>query len=379
MKVEGIKIRKVFATNSKPTIEIEITTKKGKVFSSVPFGTSKSKYEVFYKNFEEARNIFLDIKRYFLEDFTNIEEVDLMLHSIDKTENFKNIGGNLALAISSAFLKAFALEEGIPVYKYLSNSPTIPKPVCNVAGGWKGQSDIQEFLLLPIHQNSFKESIEEISEIYLKLGELLSKKDKNFKFSKNLESAWITSLKTEEILKILEEIKGEMAIGLDVAASSLWNGENYVYSDKILSPMQQLEYIRSLAEEFKLFYIEDPFHQDDFVNFSVLTKNCKGLIVGDDLYATNVKRLRFGLDIKASNAVLVKPNQVGTISDTIKFVQEARKNGLKIVVSHRSGETDDSLLSHLAVGLNADYFKLGISGERVVKINEMIRIEEELT
>lgn len=379
MRIEDIKIRKIFATNSKPTLEVEIKTKKGKVYSSVPFGTSKSKYEIVYKDFEEISEIFPRIKKYFFEDFRDIREVDRMLHSIDTSDNFKKIGGNLALGISLAFLKAFSLEEGVPVYKYLGGN-TIPKPVCNVAGGWKGQSDIQEFLILPLHQDSFVKSIDEISDLYLKLGEIFSKKDPTFKFSKNLESAWVTSLPAEEILKILTKIKGEnFVIGLDIAASSLWNGEKYVYKDKILSTMQQIEYVSSLIREFKLFYVEDPFHQDDFVSFSVLTKNSKCLIVGDDLYATNLRRLKSGLDISATNAVLVKPNQIGTVMDTIDFVKEAKKNRLKVVVSHRSGETDDNLLSHLAVGLDADYIKLGISGERVVKINEMIRIEEELS
>ncbi|MEM5815148.1 MAG: enolase [Candidatus Aenigmatarchaeota archaeon] len=379
MKIENIKIREVLATNSELTLEVEIHTKKGKVYASVPFGTSKSKYEVNYKDIEEIKSIFPQIKKYFLEDFRNITEVDLMLHSLDNSENFKRIGGNLALGISLAFLKAFALEEGIPLYRYLTEKPTIPKPVCNVAGGWKGQSDIQEFLLLPVHQTSFKESIKTISKLYLKVGEMLKKKDKNFKFCKNIESAWVTQLAPEGILQILNEVKEEnIGIGLDMAASNIWNGEFYVYKDKILSSMQQLEYVSSLIKEFKIFYVEDPFHQDDFINFSILTKNTKCLVVGDDLYATNIKRLKIGLDIKTTNSVIVKPNQVGTISDTIKFVKEARKHNLKIVLSHRSGETDDVILSHLAVGLNVDYFKLGISGERIIKINEMIRIEESL-
>ncbi|MEM5816044.1 MAG: enolase [Candidatus Aenigmatarchaeota archaeon] len=379
MIADDIKIRKIFACNSKPTIEVEVVTKKGKFYASVPFGTSTSKYEVVYKDVKEVISIFHQIKKYFIDSFKNQEEVDLLLHSIDETQDFRKIGGNLSLGISLAFLKAFAAEEGVEVYQYLTSKPTIPKPVCNVAGGWKGQSDIQEFLVLPLHQESFRESIDEISSLYLKLGEYLSKKDKSFKFGKNIESAWITNLKTEEILQILREIKTEnLVLGLDVAASNLWNGEMYVYRDKVLSTMQQLEYIDSLIREFKIFYVEDPFHQDDFVSFSVLTKNVRGLVVGDDLYATNVNRLKMGLDIKATNAVLVKPNQIGTVTDTIKFVKEARKNNLKVVISHRSGETDDTILSHLAVGLNADYFKLGISGERIVKINEMIRIEEKI-
>ncbi|MGC8993257.1 MAG: phosphopyruvate hydratase [Candidatus Aenigmatarchaeota archaeon] len=377
MRVLDIKLRKVLASNSKITTEVELKTSKGVVYSSVPFGTSKSKYEVKYLPFEKVKENFLRIKKYLIDDFDELKDVDELIHSIDKTEDLREIGGNLALAISYSFLKAFAMEENLPVFYYLNKNPQIPKPVCNVAGGWNKQSDIQEFLLLPIHQESFQESIEEISNIYLKLADELKKSDKNFNYSKNLESAWVTSLKTEEILEILERIKTEnIALGLDVAASNLWSGERYIYKDKELSTMQQIEYMVDLQRKFKLFYVEDPFHQDDFVSFSVFTKNSNCLVVGDDIYATNVKRLKLGLDIKATNAVLVKPNQIGTVTDALNFVKEAKKNNLKIVVSHRSAETDDNILSHLAVGFGADYFKLGISGERIVKINEMIRIEE---
>ena len=372
-----MKIRKVFASNSKDTIEIEAKTKKGKVHASVPFGTSKSKYEVRYLPFNQVVSNFVSIKKYFLDEFDSLKDVDELLHTIDKTEDFREIGGNLALAISSVFLKAFALEEGVPIFSYLNKNPTMPKPVCNVAGGWKGQSDIQEFLLLPLHQERFTESMEEIMESYLKLGDELKKIDPTFNYSKNLESAWVTSLTTEKILDAISKVKGEnLMIGLDVAASNLWNGEKYVYKDKQLSTMQQIDYMIELSRRYKIFYVEDPFHQDDFVSFSVFTKNSNCLVVGDDIYATNIKRLKAGLDIKATNAVLVKPNQIGTITDALEFVKEAKKNNMKVVVSHRSAETDDNLLSHLAVGFGADYFKLGVSGERIVKINEMIRIEE---
>ena len=372
-----MKIRKVFASNSKDTIEIEAKTKKGKVHASVPFGTSKSKYEVRYLPFNQVVNNFVSIKKYFLDEFDSLKDVDELLHTIDKTEDFREIGGNLALAISSVFLKAFALEEGVPIFSYLNKNPTMPKPVCNVAGGWKGQSDIQEFLLLPLHQERFTESMEEIMESYLKLGDELKKIDPTFNYSKNLESAWVTSLTTEKILDAISKVKGEnLMIGLDVAASNLWDGEKYSYKDKQLSTMQQIDYMIELSRRYKIFYVEDPFHQDDFVSFSVFTKNSNCLVVGDDIYATNIKRLKAGLDIKATNAVLVKPNQIGTITDALEFVKEAKKNNMKVVVSHRSAETDDNLLSHLAVGFGADYFKLGVSGERIVKINEMIRIEE---
>jgi len=155
---------------------------------------AKASMKLRYLPFKHVVSNFLKIKKYFLEEFENLKDVDDLLHIIDKSEDFREIGGNLALAISSVFLKAFAIEEGIPMFLYLNKNPTIPKPVCNVAGGWKGQSDIQEFLLLPLHQERFLESMEEIMDSYLELGDELKKIDNSFNYSKNLESAWVTSL-----------------------------------------------------------------------------------------------------------------------------------------------------------------------------------------
>ena len=386
MIVKNLRIREVFSTTTKSTIEVELEIKKGKVRSSIPIGTSRSKYEVKFLPVESVIRKFLMIRRRFTgEDFKNIEEVDSLLKAIDKSPNFKDIGGNLALAISSVFLKGFALHEGLEVYEYLSKKPSIPKPICNVVGGWKesGKSDIQEYLLLPMHQKSFLDSIKKIAKSYREIASLLVKKDPTFAFSKNIESAWVCSLDAESILKILNKIATEnlLKIGLDMAASQLWNGKKYVYpvSGFKFSRVEQLSYVESLVKNYPIIYVEDPFHEDDFVSFGTLTHRIQPRIVcGDDLYSTNLERLKLGLAHKATNAVLIKPNQVGTITDTIKFVEEAKKNKMVCVVSHRSGETEDTLICHLACGLNCEYIKLGISGERTVKINEMIRIEEKM-
>lgn len=390
MRVKDLKIREIFATNSQKTLEIELETLKGKVRSSIPIGTSKGKYEVKYLPTGAAIRKFNIIKRHFTtEDFPDIESVDTLIRVIDKTEDLREIGGNLALAISSVFLKAFALNEGKEVFEYLAEQrkelPKIPRPICNVVGGWKGnRSDIQEILLLPVHQNSFFESITKITGAYLELGGKLKETDPTFSFGRNIESGWVTGLQFEEVLKILTSIANKylLKIGLDLAASQLWDGNQYYiyrYSNMILSRIEQLNLVRSLLKRFPIIYVEDPFEEDDFLHFSILTHEAEGkIIVGDDLYATNFKRLKFGLESRATNGVIIKPNQVGTISDVLKVVELAKKNKLITVISHRSGETEDNLICHLAVGLNCDYIKLGISGERTVKINEMIRIEEKL-
>jgi enolase len=387
MIAQNLEIRKILATNSQETIEIELETKKGKVRSSVPIGTSVGKYEAKYLPVDQVIKKFSLIKKHFInEDFSNQEDIDLLLRSIDTTPDLREIGANLALAISSAFLKAFALNEGLEVFEYLlkGKKPSIPKPICNIVGGWKDSKvDIQEYLLLPETQKSFSDSIMKIAKAYRETGKMLIDKDETFAFSKNLESAWVTSLKPEEVLKILENAaeKFDLVIGLDVAASQLWDGEKYFYSKSNLrlTRTEQIAFMEKLAREFPILYIEDPFHEDDLIGFSTLTHRLRGRIIcGDDLYASNLARFKEGVLHKATNGIIIKPNQIGTISDVIKLSEEAKKEKHVRVISHRSGETEDTLICHLAVGLGCEYIKLGISGERTVKINELIRIEEKI-
>ena len=379
MKIKNIKARIVYASNSKQTIEVEIETLKGKVRASAPIGTSKGKFEAKEIEPKIALKIFEKISKQLkmieVEDFY---EADKLLQLIDKTENFEKIGGNLAIAISNAFLKAFALEEGKEVFE-LFDAKKMPLPLCNVVGSWEKFYGFQEFLLFPKKQESFASSIEKISEAYNKIGEIL--REKNFKFGKNLESAWVTNLKIQEILEIINEVakEYEVKIGVDIAANSLWNGEFYIYENEKLNTLEQLGFIENLIKDFKIKYVEDPFNENDITSFAALQARLPNVLVcGDDLYATNLKRLRVGIDLKATKAAIIKPNQIGIISDAIKFFEEAKKNGMKTVFSHRSGETDDSLICHLAIGLGSDFIKIGISGERIFKINEMLRIEEKL-
>jgi len=387
MKVRNLKIRKIIATNVQKTIELELETSKGIVRSSVPIGTSRSKYEVVFLDVEDVIRKFSLIKKHFLtREFKSQKDVDSFLRLIDKSPNFKEIGGNLALGISSVFLKAFALEEGKEVFEFLlKGNAFLPKPICNVAGGWAGTgaADIQEFLFVPIHQKSFLDSVMKIADSYVEVGKALKEKDPNFVFSKNIESGWVSGLPSEEILSILTKIANEntLKIGLDVAASHLWDGTYYNYGNSgiKLSRPEQRSFMEEIAKKYPIYYIEDPFHEDDFLTFSFLTKKLQPkLICGDDLYSTNLERLKCGLEQKATNAILIKPNQVGTITDVMNVIKEARKEMLVTVMSHRSGETEDTLICHLAVGLGCEFIKLGIGGERALKINELIRIEEKL-
>ncbi len=385
MKVESIEIRKVLLTNGKFGLEVEIN---GKYKGIAPIGTSRGKHEAKILELERVINKFHIIKRHFKnQKFEDISDVDDTLKIIDGTEDFSFIGSNLSLAISYAFLNFFAGEEGLEVYQYLSDlfkvKPKIPKPVCNMAGGWRGQTNFQEFLVLPREQESIVKTLQSVSNIYYKLADEFRKKDPTFSFARNLESGWVTKLDEETILEILDSIAKEqdMLIGLDVAASNIWKEDEkiYSYSNKKLSKIEQLEYIQELAKKFRIHYIEDPFEQEDFISHSILTKNLTGkLVVGDDLYTTNLKRLKYGIEMKATNACIVKPNQIGTVSDAAQFLLEAKKHNMKTIVSHRSVETDDAIVAHIAVGLASDYVKFGFAGERIVKINELIRLEEKL-
>lgn len=386
-------IRKIFATNSLPTLEVDLTIKKGTVTASVPIGTSTSKHEANYLPVDEAIRKFAMVRRHFsMKSFDNPGDVDGTLRAIDDSPNFRDMGGNLSLAISAACLKAFAMEAGIEPFEYIygytkdkmkNKEMEMPVPLSNVIGGWHGQSDIQEFMLFPVHQKSFAQSASVLSEAYRDLKDELKKEDTSFAYGKNLESAWVTSLNHETILRILKGIANDrmLKIGLDVAASNLWNGERYVYKRDKLIRTEQIDFMADLAHRFPILFIEDPFDEDDFISHATLTHRLSGrnvMVCGDDLYSTNLYRLQKGIEYKSTNTALVKPNQIGTITDTIRYVVEAKRHNMKTVVSHRSGETDDTLMCHLATGMCCDYIKLGISGERTTKINEMIRIEEKL-
>ena len=390
MIVRDLKLREIFSHNLKRTIELEIEISKGKVRASVPIGTSRGKHETIYLEIPQVIKNFLEIKKEFeMKDFSSLEEVDNKLKELDGTKNFSKIGGNLSLAFSLAFLKAFSLYEEMEPFEYLAeitkNKISIPRPVCNVIGGGKhgGKVDFQEFLLIDLHVKNFKSSIEKIANAYYEISNILAKEDPSFTFGRNMESAWTTNLPLEKILVILKDIKKKykVELGIDFAASSLWNGEFYIYkkTGEKLSRVEQLMFIHELAEENGIFYLEDPFDEDDFVTFAALhTRLPKKLIVGDDLYCTNKERLMKGIEMKATNGIIIKPNQVGTISDVIEVVKIAKKHNIKTIVSHRSGETEDPILAHIAVGLNSEFIKLGIAGERTVKINELIRIEEKI-
>ncbi len=323
------------------------------------------------------------------------EEIDSTLHEIDATTNFKNIGGNTAFAISLANAEAAANSHGLLLFQFLGgNSATaLPFPLGNcISGGLhaRGKSpDIQEYLALPHGAETFLEAATANTQIHKKIGDALKKKDSNFNGGKSDEGAWIANVDTvdafEVIAKACEEVGNELdfecGFGLDVAASSLWKEKDEVYNygneGKKRDSGEQLEFILELIEKYHLSYVEDPFNEDDFKSFAELTKKAKNcLICGDDLFTTNTERLNNGIKINAGNAIIIKVNQIGTLTDAIETIETAQKSGYVPVVSHRSGDTCDWHIAHLAVGLKCPLIKTGVvEGARIAKINELIRIE----
>ncbi|MCS7123489.1 MAG: hypothetical protein RMJ17_02880 [Candidatus Aenigmarchaeota archaeon] len=354
-----INIRKVLTSSSMETVEFCINS----IYSSAPVGTSRSKKEAEFLSFEKCRKLFLKIK----DDLKRLKFSDV--YEIDEYLKKKIGKNNLSLAISMTFSKYFAKKENVELYEYISliSKQKIKKPkfLANFVGGLKhGGSNFQEFLAI-------SDDIFYLAKKFIEVGKMIKKKDYLFDYQKNLESAWFCYLDYGEILDIMKKLN--IRIGIDFAASSALKKNFYDFNGLIIKLDEQLEFVSNLIKNYNLKYVEDPFHENDFENFKKLTKKFGGkvIICGDDLYSTNKEIL---IKRTVTNAVIVKPSQSGLVSEAIEFIKEARKRNLKVVVSHRSNETDDTFITHFAFGCGADYVKFGMAGERIVKLNEAQRI-----
>lgn len=397
--IENAKIRKVIDSRGNPTVEVDIFTTNGGFGRAIaPSGASKGAFEVKdypLKGIDEGISIFNEklVPELVGADVLNQKRIDLLLHEIDGTTNFSNIGGNVAVAISLANVKAAADSLNLPLYKYLggTNADYLPTPVSNIIGGGKhaiGGTVMQEFLSVSFGK-TFSDSIFANIAVHKKVGNLLKNKFPNIPLGLGDEKAWVVAMDDLEALETLskatKEVSREYGIdiftGIDLAASEFYQNGKYVYKDKILSSDEQIEFTSKLVEDYNVYYLEDPLDENDFDGFAKLTEKIgdKALVIGDDLFVTNKERLSKGIELGSANAVLIKPNQIGTLTDMIDTVKLAKENDYVPVISHRSGETEDSTISHLAVGLNIEYIKSGtIGGERIAKYNELIRIEEDL-
>jgi enolase len=402
--IDKVALRKVYDSRGNPTVEADIFTKDGLAGrASCPSGASTGTHEV--RSFpsggvDEAikNSAEKGVPRFQGFALGRQEEFDKLLKEVDGTEDFSFLGGNTATALSVAYASATAKVLRVPLWKAIGggkyHSGTYPATVGNVLNGGVhaiGGPDIQEFIAF-VKAPEVRLQVETAFAVHRAVGRRLKALFPSAALGRGDEGGWVAPLNNEQALNVLSESCKEVRDamphkgitiqpGLDLAASELFKDAKYHYKDKTLTPSEQVDYVARLIETYDLIYVEDPFDEEDYQSFSELTSSMKGrkdlLIVGDDIYTTSPSRVKKGIDMKASNSVLLKVNQVGTLSETLETVRLARKAGWSTVVSHRSGETPDSWLAHVAVAVGSRGLKCGVlGGERVAKLNELVRIAE---
>jgi enolase len=407
LTIRKIVARKILDSRGRPTIEVDVHVDDGKNTAfgraAAPSGASKGKLEVVDfprggvdEAVEKAKRIAPKLAGI---DAFDQRQVDEALREIDGTPNLSELGGNTTVAISMAVAKAAASIKKVPLFRYLGGDEVceLPFPLGNVIGGGKHAGgyapDFQEYLVVAVGARRFSEASFTNALVHKKVGEMFSEANSSFTRGKSDEGAWSPNICNEGALEFLaracEAISDEVGFAvrpaLDVAASSFYDSESGVYNYRREAVTrdrgEHLDFILELIEKFKLFYVEDPLHEEDFEGFAELTKKVgnKCLICGDDIFVTNVKRIETGIRLKAGNAIIIKPNQIGTLTDAFKALELAKRNNYLPVISHRSGETTDETIAHLAVAWRCPMIKTGVvGGERIAKLNELIRIEEEL-
>ena len=402
--IERLAARSLFDSRGNPTVEVEVVTKEGYGSALAPSGASTGIHEVVpypEGGVDEGVRLVKALIEPRLVGFDSSETatIDGLLHELDGTRDFSKLGGNICLAVSLAAAKAASASRDVPLHVFLSGNTAgyLPHPLGNVLGGGKhagkNAPDIQEFLVLPVKAESFRVMASANIAVHKELSRLLEKTDPTFTGGKGDEGAWAPNLSNEKALDLVAEVAEtisketgvEVRVGLDVASSSLWDkkSETYVYEREGVhrNRGEQIDFVLELIRRYGLVYVEDPLDEEDFEGFSEVTKRIRGscMICGDDLFTTNTDRLGRGIKLKSGNAIIIKPNQIGTLTDTLRAVKMAKDVGYTPVASHRSGETCDSYLAHLAVGYECPVVKLGVlGGERLSKVNELLRIEESL-
>ena len=422
LKIVDVHGREVLDSRGNPTIEAEVKVENvsdGRLYTgmaSVPSGASTGRFEAVELRDAETRyfglgvthaaeNIDSKIKPLLLEkNALNQQAIDRILIEADGTENKANLGANATLGVSLAVARAAAAALHMPLYRYLGgvHAHLMPVSMMNILNGGKHADntvDFQEFMIMPVRAESFREALRICAEIYHNLKKILDKR--GLSTGVGDEGGFATNLAdADEVLSLLvEAVKAagyepgkEVKFALDVASSELYNEETGMYhfpgesqlkgQEIIRDTAQMIAYYEELVEKYPVISIEDGLAEDDWEGFVELTKRLGNRIqlVGDDLFVTNVKRLDAGIKLKAANAILVKVNQIGTLSEAIAAVELAKTNGYKAVISHRSGETEDSFIADIAVALNAGQIKTGAPcrSDRVAKYNRLLRIEEEL-
>ncbi|MHB8360790.1 MAG: phosphopyruvate hydratase [Thermoplasmataceae archaeon] len=352
----------------------------------IPFrnGSARETVEIFYSKVKQR---ILGFNAF------NQNGFDDLLREIDGSENFSEIGGNLSTALSIACAKAVSRKLDIPLYRYVGGNfrAKLPKPLGNVIGGGKhaiNGTTIQEFLVSN-NADSFLKAIMVNAKIHKRVGKLLTEKLGGQSIGVGDERAWVASISDEDAMDILKKACNEVSseesvnvvMGSDLAASNFYDGSSYVYRDHKFSRDQQIDFVKLMVKEKGFTIIEDPMEENDFDGHSLITSSVgsRAMVIGDDIYTTNSRRIERGIELHSTNAVLIKVNQIGTLTETWKAVKTATRASMKNVISHRSGETNDDFIAHLSIAFSSSYIKTGtIGGERLAKLNELVRIEEDL-
>jgi enolase len=408
MAIVEIKAREILDSRGRPTVEAEVYLANGGFgLAQVPSGASTGSFEAC-----ELRDD--DPSRYggkgVLKAVANIEgeiadalegmdafdqmAIDRTMIDLDGTPNKTNLGANAILAVSLANSKAVANALGVPLYRYLGGplANLLPVPLMNVINGGSHASnnvDFQEFMIVPVGATSFKEALRWGAEIFAALSKvldhngLLTGVGDEGGFAPNLTSNKVAL----DLLITAIEFAGykpgtQIGLALDVAASEFYKDGNYTYDGSSHTPVEFIDYLADLTTKYPIVSIEDGLHEDDWANWNLLTEKIgsKVQLVGDDLFVTNSTRLREGIKQKSANAILIKLNQIGTLTETLETIDLATRNSFKSIISHRSGETEDTTIADLAVATRAGQIKTGslCRSERVAKYNRLLRIEDEL-
>ena len=406
--IKNIKAIEVLDCRGNPTVEVQVLTEKGISDKAItPSGMSTGTHEAVEirdgekrylgKGVKTAVNninniIFKNLKG---RDITNQEEIDKVLIELDGTENKSTLGSNATTAVSIAIAKTAAKALQIPIYEHIGNknSHVLPIPFMNLINGGKhAGSDLafQEFIIAPINSNTYKESLVQCVEVYKILREIILKKFDKYAINVGDEAGYTPRIKTpEEALELLHEAVEEAGYteifkyALDTAASHIYNPKKdkyKIYDGKELSKEELIEYYKELVDKYNIISIEDPLDQEDFEGFTEITSELSIQIVGDDLFVSNPHILEKGVKMSAANAVLLKVNQIGTLTEALETNKIALANNYRVMVSERSGDTEDDFLSDLTVAINAGQIKTGAPArsERTAKYNQLLRIEEEL-
>lgn len=405
-KIIDVKAREILDSRGNPTVETEVFLESG-VFAcaSVPSGASTGQREALELRDGDERYMGLGVLKAVNNVNTVIKDavvsmdiydqrkIDEVMIKLDGTETKSNLGANAILSVSMACLKAAALESGKALYEYVGDNFSLPYAMMNILNGGKhadNSLDFQEFMIVPL-ASSFKERVRMGSEIFHTLKKVLNREGYNTNvgdeggFAPNFSSNYDALDTIVLAIKEAGYIPGDdVNIALDVAASEFY--ENGLYNlkgeGKKLNTDELISYYEDLVKRYPIISIEDPVDENDWDGFTKITSTLgsKIQLVGDDLFVTNKKYLQKGIDLKAGNAILIKVNQIGTITETIETITLARANGYKTIISHRSGETEDTTIADLAVGLDLGQIKTGSLSrtDRVCKYNRLMKIEEEL-